>query len=261
MQVIRRLFGDDGRDGGRQKGRGPGEPFSTAGLIAVLLAYANGGAWLATRRGQELSHGVNVAHLAMIGLSVAWAVVERLTPRELGLGKADLGRSLGWGLLIGALGSLPIRLFFAFPVVSRRSVAHPQFAGISRARLLWLLCGQFLLGSALFEEVAFRSLLHAKLVRLLGAPSALLAGSGIFAAWHLVITWHNLRQSNLPPALFPFLYGGALTALFGGGLLFGLLRQATGHIAGSVAAHWLMVASIVLAVSRPQRDAAHGVGE
>jgi len=133
------------------------------------------------------------------------------------------------------------------------------------ARLLRLLCGQFFLGSALFEEVAFRGLLHAKLVRLLGAPTALVAGSWVFSAWHLVITWHNLRRSNLPPALFPFLYGGALAALFGGGLVFGVLRQATGHIAGSVAAHWLMVASIVLAVSRPRRAVdrrvPHAVGE
>jgi len=48
------------------------------------------------------------------------------------------------------------------------------------------------------------------------------------------------------------LYVGALAALFGGGLLFGLVRQATGHLAGAVLAHWLMVANIVFAVARPR---------
>ncbi len=228
---------------------------TTAALIAALLAYANGGAWLATRREQELAMGVNLAHLAMLGLSLGWAAVERLGLRALGLCSQGWLRSLGWGLVVGLLGALLIRLFFTFPLVSREAVTVPEFRGLSRARLLWLLGGQFLLGSAVFEEVAFRGLLHAKLVRLLGAGRALLAGSAVFAAWHLVITWHNLRRSNLPRPLFPLLYIGALGALFSGGLLFGLLRQATGHLVGSILAHWLMVASIVLAVARPRQGA------
>jgi membrane protease YdiL (CAAX protease family) len=252
-ELLRALLGESSGRAALTGARARREGVTTVALVGALLAYANGSAWLATRREQELSTGINFAHLAMLGLTVAWAAAERLPPRELGLGRRALGRSLGWGLLVGALGSLPIRLFFAFPLVSRQGVTQPEFQGLSRGRLLWLVGGQFLLGSALFEEVAFRSLLHAKLVRLLGAGPALLAGSGVFAAWHLVITWHNLRRSNLPRGLFPFLYSGALAALFGGGLLFGLLRQATGHVAGSVLAHWLMVANIVLAVARPRR--------
>ena len=254
QQWLHRLLGEPPRRPRLTPAAARRERATTAALVALLLAYANGGAWLATRREQELSTGTNLAHLAMLGLTLAWAAAERLTPRELGLGRHDLGRGVGWGLAAGALGALPIRLFFAFPLVSRQAVAQPEFESLSRGRLLWLIGGQFLLGSAVFEEVAFRGLLHAKLVRLLGVGPALLAGSGVFAAWHLVITWHNLRRSNLPRALFPLLYTGALGALFAGGLLFGLLRQATGHLAGSVLAHWLMVASIVLAVARP-RDA------
>jgi membrane protease YdiL (CAAX protease family) len=93
--------------------------------------------------------------------------------------------------------------------------------------------------------------LHAKLVRLFGPGPALLVGSAVFAAWHLVITWYNLGRSNLPRALFPLLYTGALAALFAGGLLFGVIRQASGHLVGSIVAHWLMTASILLAVARP----------
>ncbi len=226
---------------------------TTLALAALLLAYANGDAWRATRREGAISSSANYTHLAMLAVTLAWAAAERLRPTDLGLGRQRLGQGLVWGALVGLLGSLPIRLFFAFPLVSREAVAQPEFEGLSRPRLLWLVAGQFLFGSAILEEVAFRGLLHAKLVRLLGAGRALLVGSGIFAAWHLVITWYNLRRSNLPRALFPVLYPGALAALFGGGLLFGLLRQATGHLAGSIVAHWIMVASIVLAVARPRR--------
>jgi membrane protease YdiL (CAAX protease family) len=230
-----------------------GERTSALALIGLLLAYANLDAWRAARREGPTSSSTNLTHLAMLGLTIGWAAVERLGPDALGLGRRRLGRGLLWGTVVGLLGAIPIRLFFAFPLVSRDAIAQPEFEGLSRARLLWLVGGQFLFGSAVFEEVAFRGLLHAKLVRLLGAGPALLVGSGVFAAWHLVITWYNLRRSNLPRTLFPLLYLGALAALFAGGLLFGLLRQSTGHLAGSIAAHWLMVANIVLAVARPRR--------
>jgi membrane protease YdiL (CAAX protease family) len=232
------------------------ERLSAAALAGLMLTYANGDAWLATRREQELSAANQFAHLGALAATLAWAAAERVGPAELGLGRRGLGRGLLWGTGVGLLGSLPIRLFFAFPLISSRAVTQPEFLGMSTRQVLWIIGTRFLIGSALFEEVAFRGLLHAKLLRLLRPGPALLVNSGVFAAWHLVITWHNLRRSNLPRALFPLLYAGALGALFGGGLLFGLVRQASGHLAGSVVAHWLMVANIVLAVARPRDDAA-----
>jgi membrane protease YdiL (CAAX protease family) len=228
------------------------EGLTTGVLTALMLGYANGDAWVATRREQELSAANQFAHLGALVATLAWAALDGVTPRELGVGRRHLGRGLGWGLLIGLLGSVPIRLFFAFPLVSQRAVSQPEFAGMSWRQVLWIVGTRFLFGSALFEEVLFRGVLHAKLLRLLRPGPALLVNSGIFAAWHLVITWHNLQRSNLPRRLFPFLYAGALGALFGGGLLFGLLRQATGHLSGAVVAHWVMVANIVFAVARPR---------
>ncbi|HEY7067652.1 MAG TPA: type II CAAX endopeptidase family protein [Chloroflexota bacterium] len=228
------------------------ERLSTAALVAAMLAYANGDAWLATRREQELSAANQFAHTGALAATLAWSAAERISPGELGLGRQGIGRGLAWGAAVGLLGAVPIRLFFAFPLVGDRAVTQPEFAGLSSGRLLWIIATRFLVGSALFEELLFRGLLHAKLRRLLRPGPALLANSSVFAAWHLVITWHNLRRSNLPRALFPVLYTGALAALFGGGLLFGLVRVWSGHLAGSVLAHWLMVANIVLAVARPR---------
>jgi membrane protease YdiL (CAAX protease family) len=225
-------------------------------LIALLLVYANGDAWRAIHCRGAVSTSTNLVHVGMIGLSLAWARRDGVDAAALGLGRAGLGRGLVAGGAVGVLGGVLIRLFFAFPWVSRRAVAQPEFEGLSRGRLLWLLGGQFLLGSALFEEVAFRGLLQAKLLRLLAPVPAVLVASVVFAAWHLMITAYNLRRSNLPRALFAPLYLGALTALGIGGALFGLLRLASGHLAAPVAAHWLMIASLVMAVARPRRPAA-----
>ena len=228
------------------------ERATTAALVALLLGYANADAWLATRREQELAASNQFAHLGALGATIAWAGLDGLTARDLGLARHRLGRGLLWGGLVGLAGSVPIRVFFAFPLVSQRAVTQPQFDGMTWPRILWIVSTRFLLGSAIFEEIAFRGLLQAKLLRLLRPRPALLVNSGLFAAWHLVITWHNLKRSNLPSRLFPLLYGGALAALFGGGLLFGLVRQGAGHLAGAVLAHWLMVANIVFAVARPR---------
>jgi membrane protease YdiL (CAAX protease family) len=106
------------------------------------------------------------------------------------------------------------------------------------------------LSTAVFEEIAFRGVLHAKLVRLLGVRRAVLAGSGLFAAWHAVIAWHNLHQAGLPRPIRTVSYLGAMAALFVAGVILGALRQMTGHVAGSIVAHWLMVVAIVCGVVR-----------
>jgi membrane protease YdiL (CAAX protease family) len=193
----------------------------------------------------------------MLGFSLAWANATRLTAHQLGLGSTGVAGSLRWGLFVGVGGSILIRLFFGILSLLGRPVRLPEFQGLGPGRLAWVLA-QFFLGSALFEEVAFRGVLHAHLVRILGTPRALLAGSAVFALWHTLITWYNVRRSGLPGGLFPLLYGGAMAVLVVAGLLFGALRVVTGHLAGAILAHWLMVANIVLSVRGGEDRTARG---
>jgi len=222
---------------------------STVALSTVLLAYANIDAWQAMQKPNPLANRVNLRHLGVLLVTLFWARAEHLPQQELGLHHTGLGRSLAWGALIGTAASVVIRLFFLFPLVMNRAVTQPELHGVRPGHLLVLLTGQFLLSTAVFEEVAFRGVLHAKLVRLIGVRNALLVGGGLFSAWHAVITWHNLRESNLPRHLFAPLYAAAMVVLFGAGLIFGGLRERTGNLAGSILAHWLMVSTIVLSVS------------
>src|SRR5687768_6861462 len=92
---------------------------TTVGLIALLLTYANGGAWWATRRDRELTVGVSRAHMSMLGLMLLWGRVERIPAATLGLGTQGLGRSLLFGMGVACAGTLPIRLFFGLPRIAR----------------------------------------------------------------------------------------------------------------------------------------------
>jgi hypothetical protein len=80
-------------------------------------------------------------------------------------------------------------------------------------------------------------------------------GSGVFCAWHTAIAWHNLHAAGIGRKWFPFIFTGAMAALFGAGLGFGLLRHLTGHVAGSIVAHWLLVSAVVVSLARRQRAA------
>lgn len=236
----------DAAEGPASRGR---HWLTTGVLVAVLLAYANGSAWRATRCGGGLV-GLSRAHVAMLGLILLWAKMERLPWHELGLRRQGLRRSVLAGVGIGAVTAIPIRTFFSLPGIAKVPVAVTEYQGLGRRRWLSLLCGQMLIGSALFEEVAFRGLLHAKLVRLVGPRPALLIGSAVFAAWHLVIAWYNVRRTNVSPRWFAPLYGVVLTILFGAGYVFGVIRNQTGHVGGSVVSHWMVVGQLLFEVAR-----------
>ncbi len=229
------------------------EWLSTGALIALLLAYANGSAWLATRRGDNIPVGLSRAHLTMLALILLWAWAERLDARELGLTWSGLRRGVVAGLLAGAAATVPIGSFFRLPLIARWPIAIGEYQGLRLRQVCLLVGGQFLVGSALFEEVAFRGLLHAKLRRLLGVPAALGIGSAVFAAWHAVIAWHNVRRCNVTGRWFGPFYGGVLAVLFAAGWLFGLVRQGTGHVGASVMTHWVLVIALLFEVMRLNR--------
>ena len=238
---------DADEDGRRPRTR---ERVSTLALVLVLLAYANGSAWLATRRPGDLTIGLSRAHLVMLGIMLLWAWADGLQPRELGLSRAGLRRGAATGALVGVLGSVPMRGFFRLPVIARWPIDIGEYRHLTGRQIGWVLGGQFLIGSALFEEVAFRGLLQAKLQRLFGTRGAVLACSAVFAGWHAIIAWHNVRRCNVAVGWFAPIYGGVLGVLFCAGCLFSLVRQGTGHVAASVMTHWVVVVDLAYEVMR-----------
>jgi uncharacterized protein len=95
------------------------------------------------------------------------------------------------------------------------------------------------------EELAFRGLLLGWLLRA-GAPEgggqedcrarvgwAVLVAAVPFVLWHLAIAVREMSELRLGELLVK------LGGYYVGGVLFGYLRVATGHLAGSMVAHWL----------------------
>jgi tRNA pseudouridine32 synthase/23S rRNA pseudouridine746 synthase len=222
-------------------------------LIGLLLLYGNGCAWRDNRRVAPIPTRFNWAHMAMLGVSMLFARAGGTSLADLGLHRAGARQSAAAGILLGTVGLVAARLWLALPFV-RRHVGLPNFEGLRGVYLVRTLCIQFLLGSAVFEEIAFRGVLHAQLVRTFGTGPARLLGSGVFAFWHGLVVWHNLRRANPHRALLPFAYGGVLAVLFGVGLLLVSIRDRTGNLVGSILAHWLLLAGMILALPRRRTD-------
>jgi membrane protease YdiL (CAAX protease family) len=237
-----------------------GIPRSLLTLAGALLTYANVSAWRYRCRSQPDAAGrvvqtidqLSPGHLAVLAGCLAWAAAERIDVVELGLGRASLRPSAAWGLGLGAAGSAVIQIFFAVPRLWTGFAPPSDWAALPRHRFLRLVFGPMLVGSSLMEEVAFRGLLHAKLGRAFSPRRALLAEAAVFTIWHLVITWVNLARCTLSPRLRFGIYCGSLGVLFTVGAALALLRERTGHIAGGVLAHWLLLVSMGVALARPR---------
>jgi membrane protease YdiL (CAAX protease family) len=191
--------------------------------------------------------------MAMLGISMLFARAGGTSLADLGLHRAGARQSAAAGILLGTLGLVVARGWLALPFVHRH-IGLPNFEELRGVYLVRTLCVQVLLGSAVFEEVAFRGVLHAQLVRAFGAGPARLLGSGVFALWHGLVVWHNLRRANPHRALVPFAYSGVLATLFGVGLLLVSIRERTSNLAGSILAHWLLLAGMILALPRRRTD-------
>ena len=108
----------------------------------------------------------------------------------------------------------------------------------------------FPLKTALPEELLFRGVLLALWGRAPSPLQALLVSSAAFGLWHLTVTWET--AGAVEPGGFIVLRAGIYAVLLGGlavaGALFGLLREASGGLAGPAIAHWLAVAPVRVAM-------------
>ena len=104
------------------------------------------------------------------------------------------------------------------------------------------------LDTALPEELAFRGALFALLRRGHGLGRAMTLSSLAFAAWHIVIVIATLLETNVVVEPLTAALGGlgAFAAVFGGGVVFALLRARTGRLAAPFAAHAAFNAAILL---------------
>jgi tRNA pseudouridine32 synthase/23S rRNA pseudouridine746 synthase len=220
----------------------------TVALGVFLAAYGNSATLIAGNAVATDGSGVGLA-LPLLGVMLGWARFgDRLTARELGLSWNAFIPSAGFGLLLALGAALPALLFLRFPPLVGHAVEYSPLGSLSHEALVWRAFVWMPLDTAIPEEIAFRGVFLAALRRRLADLPAVLISAAVFAAWHGVIVTRTIALTNLQAESLLTILGvaGAFIAIAAGGVLFAWLRLATGHLAGSMVAHWAFNAVVLL---------------
>jgi membrane protease YdiL (CAAX protease family) len=169
--------------------------------------------------------------------SLAVAAASGLTAEDLGLGR---GRRLP-----GRLGSLLAAAtaagwLVAAAVPSARPVLDDKrISGLDGRDVAYQTLIRIPVGTAAWEEIAFRGVLQAMLRRVMSEPTAIAVTSGVFGLWHIRPTAGALRVNGLADgrgqAVTGVAAGVALTAA--GGAALSWLRARSGRLAAPAALH------------------------
>jgi membrane protease YdiL (CAAX protease family) len=214
-------------------------------LAALVLVYANGLAWLGGPRQAEPSALLATGNVASVpALLVAVALLYRRRWSALGFERCSFSRAGALGAATGAVMALPAIAVFALPPLMGEPLRWEVASAMSARDVALRLFVHLTIGTALFEEVLFRGLLWNLAARAWGTAAAWLGTSVVFALWHVVLTVHSVGQTNVPDELTPLAVTLGLLGVFGGGLVFGALRLASGLLAATVA-HWTVDALIL----------------
>ena len=222
------------------------ERWAAMGLGLLIALYGN--AFSVADSLTQLSLGGTVGG-GLLGLVIFLIGTRdgRAALRTFGLRRCGLASSLLSGLLLGLVLGLPGALYLLRPDLAPVAVRSQPLRDGGLAVFLAVVLVKIPLATALAEELAFRGLLQARLRAAFGPRSAILIGSLIFTAWHLVVSFTTLQSTNLAsdPSIMAPAYLGQNLAVFVGGLLFATLRERSGNLAGPIVAHWLTDALLV----------------
>lgn len=165
------------------------------------------------------------------------------TASDLGTGRERVRAGLARGLAVGALLAAGVAVAAWVPA-ARGLFDDQRVDGIGIGGLLYQVAVRIPLGTALFEEAAFRGVLLGLGRRAWGAVAGALAAALLFGLWHIVPALEtaggNRAAAGLSTAL---VVSGAVAATAVAGLVFTRLRDHTGSLATPVAVHALVNAA------------------
>jgi membrane protease YdiL (CAAX protease family) len=184
-------------------------------------------------------HGYILRNLVAGGLLIALGRRRGLTWGELGLAPADLGAGWRWGRLGAAVVTGGV---VAAPLLARRlqlgeRLLDDRRAALAPRQLAWQALVRVPIGTAAFEEIAFRGVLYALLHHAAGHRVALAGSSAVFGLWHIGPTLATLRINGVPESGCPTAAAVAGTAV--AGVALGGLRLRSGHVLAGWLAHWM----------------------
>jgi membrane protease YdiL (CAAX protease family) len=217
-------------------------------LSVLLLLYSNLTSLVEPASREDL---LLYSNLGLLALLLVWARRAGFTLPELGLAGAQARASALWGIALGlVLALLPVAFIALAPFVTGEPVQAGEINDLSGSEMALRLAFRVPVGTALFEEVAFRGVLYASWLRATDLRRTVLSTGIVFALWHVVITFKTVTGSEVVEGA-PFIalgYLGSLIGLFVGGAAFALLRWRTGGVTGPFFFHWIVVALMTLTV-------------
>ncbi len=226
-----------------------------AGLIAVLALYNNLAYFFWRRLHGRFYVPLNLSFLALL-LIWAWVGLGMSVP-ELGLSAGKAGESLLWGVAAGMGIGGPALATLVLPRRLRAALQDPRTKGLSGSGAAYRALIRIPLGTALFEEMAFRGVLFGALLSY-GTVHAVWVSAVVFGVWHVgpIVTMARLRGTSR--GLFVVAVEGVLLTTAVGALL-ALFRHYSDSVAGPMAAHGL-VNSLALITAFWNGRAASGEG-
>lgn len=175
---------------------------------------------------------VATALLAAVALRVG------LESDDLGLERSTWRSGVTWGATVAAVAAVAFAVAVAVPAL------HPLFddariSGIGPGLLAYRALIRIPLGTALFEEFAFRGVLFGAWARLTSPLQAAIGSSLVFGLWHVRPTI-DLLDANELAVLLParsLVVAGAVVASAAAGYLFCLLRMRSRSLIAPFVAH------------------------
>jgi len=197
-----------------------------------------------------------VAGVGLIVASLAVAYRRRLDTGALGLSRAHLARGLVVGAFAGS--SLALASLTAMqlaPALTGLPILYEPLQRVTGAHLATHVAVFLPLGVVLPEEMAFRGTLFG-LLRQMGTRVAIVGSGAAFALWHLAVAVVTVGDTTMAPPSPWFLpaVGGALVALFVGGVALAVLRLVVRSLGASIAAHWTFNSLLLVGLWATQPD-------
>jgi uncharacterized protein len=210
----------------------PGDKAFALACCAVLAAYNN-------VLGVHPWHNRRYVrvNLSATGVALAAAALSGLTPADLGLGR---GRWLpgrpGYRLAAAVAAGW---LIIAVVPAARPLLDDKRITSLDARAAAYQALVRIPVGTALWEEVAFRGVLQAALRRVMPKTAAIAVTSCLFGVWHIRPTLQALRANGLAGTRGRTAAGvtAAVAATTAGGVVFSWLRERTGSLTAPILLH------------------------
>lgn len=182
----------------------------------------------------------------ILGLARRW----RLCAVSLGLSRHAVGRGAAVGLATAAVVATAVALAWAVPA-TRPLLADQRVVEFGSAELAYRALMRIPLGTALAEELVFRSVLLGAIAARRGWRVGVMGSSAVFGLWHIGPSIVALRVNGLvhSPVWLAAGVAGAVVVTVAAGWVLCALRRWGGHVIAPTLAHAATNVSTLLAAA------------